>query len=710
VWNAKAERWEKIPVNPRTGANAASDDPRTWADFSTTIEAALRLTLGIGFMTAEDTGLTFGDLDHCINPDTGALTPEAADIVALVNTYTEISPGGGGLRFILEGKKPGDRCKSGWVELYSHTRFMTLTGTHLPGTPTTIETRQAELDRLYARVFGQKEQPRHTAAGAQSGNGRGGLSDHELLELAFRTPKGVKLRGLLDGHINGYPSASEADSAACFLLAYWTKNFDQILRIIRGSKLARDKWDRDDYAKRTIRAALDNVRESADDTADADSTTTDATSDVQSRTLAEVVATFQRWLLMPDPVVLYVVLGAVAANLMQGDPVWPLTVGPPGGGKTELINSLSRLPKVHHISTLTEAALLSGTRKGERASDAKGGLLRVIGDFGIIVAKDFTSVLSMHRDSRSALLAALREIYDGHWDRGVGVDGGKVLSWNGKVGLIAGCTPAIDSHHAVMATMGERFVFCRLPAIDPTKQAMCALKHVGREAQMRRELAEAVAGLFAAITIPDAPPPITESQQRRLAALASLAVRCRSAVDRDGYRREIELVPDPEAPARLACVLSQLHAGMFVVGVEPAATWDAIIKCAFDSMPQTRRKVFELLRTTDKQLDTTAVATTIGYPTPTAMRACEDLAAHGIITRQSNGKGKAHLWALSDWTREQYAAATSSEMSEEPQPETSSEMSGPGYGASLNTHQHVQDDFSEEPLDVGFFDDARDDL
>jgi hypothetical protein len=634
-WNAKAERWEKIPVNPLTGGNASSTDPSTWSDFPTVIDAALRLKLGIGFIVTLETGLVFGDLDHCIDPASGRLTPEAAEIVNLINSYAEISPGGEGLRFIVEAKKPGTLCKRGWIELYDRARLLTITGAHLPGTPTTIELRLAELDALYERVFADKEHARATKTTA--GNGRS-LADHELLERAFKARNGDKLRGLLDGDLNGYPSASEADSAAAFLLAFWTQDFEQILRIIRGSRLNREKWQRADYAERTIGAALANVREtySGAKTAAEDNTTATA----NGRTLVEVVEAFQRWLHMPDPVVLYVVLGAVAANRMHGDPVWPLTVGPPGSGKTELINALARLPHVHHISTLTEAALLSGTPKKDKASDTKGGLLRVIGDFGIIVAKDFTSVLSMHRDSRSALLAALREIYDGHWERGVGVDGGRVLSWDGKVGLIAGCTPAIDTHHGVMATMGERFVFCRLPAVDPTAQALRALAHVGREAQMRHELADAVAGLFGGLTIPEAPMPISEPQQRRLAALASLAVRCRSAVDRDGYRREIELVPDPEAPARLACVLSQLHAGMLVVGTDPAVAWNAIVKCAFDSMPQTRRKVFELLRTAAEPLDTTAVASTIGYPTATAQRACEDLTAHGIVIRQTNGKAR----------------------------------------------------------------------
>ena len=88
----------------------------------------------------------------------------------------------------------------------------------------------------------------------------------------------------------------------------------------------------------------------------------------------------------------------------------------------------------------------------------------------MILCKDFASVLAMHRDTRGTVLAALREIYDGAWVRHVGVDGGRTLAWSGKVALIAGCTPTIDSHHAVMAAMGERFMLYRLPPVAETNR------------------------------------------------------------------------------------------------------------------------------------------------------------------------------------------------------------------------------------------------
>jgi hypothetical protein len=192
------------------------------------------------------------------------------------------------------------------------------------------------------------------------------------------------------------------------------------------------------------------------------------------------------------------VLGTVAANLLPGDPVWLGLIGPPSSAKTEILNSTLMLPDVVQAATVTPASLLSGTPKKQFDKSAKGGLLRRIGDFGIIVLKDFGSILSMRPDAKAETLAALREVYDGSWTRHLGTDGGKMLSWQGKVGLLFGATGVIDAHYSVIGAMGDRFLFNRLAPLSEG-QFKRALKHQGAATKrMRTELAEAVASLFAA--------------------------------------------------------------------------------------------------------------------------------------------------------------------------------------------------------------------
>ena len=374
-----------------------------------------------------------------------------------------------------------------------------------------------------------------------------------------------------------------------------------------------------------------------------------ATNGTPETALADVLATFQRWLYLPDTDAVLAALAAVAANRLSGDPVWLLLIGPPGGGKTEILASLTGLPDVRPASVLTEAALLSGTPKRETADGAKGGLLREIGPFGILTLKDFGSVLSMRQEARAPLLAALREVFDGSWTRQIGTDGGRTLHWSGKVGLLAGCTPVIDQHHAVMAALGERFASYRLSVSDGERQAAASLAHHGREGEMRAELRAAVTDLVGSLGSAK-PPGLSDDDRDRLVALSTLVVRCRSAVIRDRQSREIELVPEAEAPGRLVGVLARLLDGGRSLGAADGDTWRVVEKVALDSMPAQRLAALRCLL--GGSATTSEIAAALDLPTTTTRRTLEDLTAHHLVKRFPAGSGTADTWELSEWTRD----------------------------------------------------------
>ena len=64
------------------------------------------------------------------------------------------------------------------------------------------------------------------------------------------------------------------------------------------------------------------------------------------------LAVFQRWLLLKDYTPVLAVLGAIAANYLEGDPVWLGLIGPPSSAKTEILNALSKLPHVVQAATV----------------------------------------------------------------------------------------------------------------------------------------------------------------------------------------------------------------------------------------------------------------------------------------------------------------------------------------------------------------------
>jgi hypothetical protein len=360
----------------------------------------------------------------------------------------------------------------------------------------------------------------------------------------------------------------------------------------------------------------------------------------RAQAIEEVIKIFRKWLLLSDWTPAYAMLGTIAACMLPGDPVWLGLVAPPSSAKTELLNSLSGVPYTKQASTLTPAALLSGTPRQQQAATAKGGLLRQIGKFGFLVLKDFGSIIDMRQDDRNTILAAFREIYDGHWTRHVGADGGKELHWEGKLGVLFGVTGVIDTHQNLLSRMGNRFLFTRLEPCD--EQFDRALDHVGTGTyQMRKEMIEAVAKLFS--TPLQQPSAITDDEKLELKPTVLLATRLRGGVDRDSHTREYLGKTGAEGPSRLVLTLERLLAGLDALGVARSIGLEVVKSVAMDSVPPNRRAVYEALDPVNDQ-DTTGIARAVDLPTTTTRRALEELVGYKLARRSSGGSGKADLW------------------------------------------------------------------
>lgn len=460
----------------------------------------------------------------------------------------------------------------------------------------------------------------------------------------FQTAKdkgAAKVIALLDADATGESGTAKAMEAARAVgLPETAKQFPE------GINDASDFWEQCHRQKREFTGALGELPDRLIAPTPTEHVQPPLPEDIRARfqsacaqiaspcSLADVKAAYRRFLQIEDDSSIEFILGAVAANVMDGDAVWPMLVGASSGGETELVSPLLGLPFVKEAAVLTESALLSGSSKRDRARNAKGGLLREIGPFGFLVLKDFTSILSMNKDAKTATLAALREVYDGSWTRHVGSDGGQELQWKGKLCAVACCTEAIDEHHAVIGAMGERFAFFRLPPLSRQAMARRAISQTGSEAQMRSELQRVVAGLFAGVEVPALPHEPSEEETERLVNLADFASRCRSAVMRDPHTRDISLVLESEYLARLAKILRRLFSGMLCVGVERERAWQNLTKIGFDSMHKTRRQILDLFLQNNAPMTTAKVAVTLDVPTTTARRALEELTAHKVLQRR----------------------------------------------------------------------------
>jgi hypothetical protein len=205
-----------------------------------------------------------------------------------------------------------------------------------------------------------------------------------------------------------------------------------------------------------------------------------------------------------------------------------------------------------------------------------------------------------------------------------------------------------------MSVLGERFVLIRTTMPDRERLAMAALENAQQEPQMRADLAAAMHGFLASRNIK--PPSVPMGIKKKLATAADFVTRARSGVVRDGYRRELEYAPEPEAPTRFAKVLLSLASGIAVARDSDVLGDDElrlVLRVALDCLPVIRRQVIAALvtgpvdiPTGDEPVSTSALAGVAKVSTVAIRRALEDLQALGVVACHKGGSGRADSWTL----------------------------------------------------------------
>ena len=250
----------KVPYSPNNpNKRASSTDSATWSNIDKALNCVNQYQFrGIGYMFTLESGIVGIDIDNCIN-EQGNINAVAADIIARVpQTYIEVSPSGRGLHIFLKGTLPpnGNRNSKTGVEMYSHSRYFTITGVQYHGSVQSIATDKGGiLEYIHSTYVANKNTKTATSKTTQTME----LPDSQILTIAHNS-KDKSFTGLFNGDISKHKSPSEADFSLCCKLAFWTnKNASQIDRLFRQSALMRDKWDapsgNSTYGATTIRNA-----------------------------------------------------------------------------------------------------------------------------------------------------------------------------------------------------------------------------------------------------------------------------------------------------------------------------------------------------------------------------------------------------------------------------------------------------------------------
>lgn len=240
----------KVPYCPHTGKLASVTNPETWSGFDDA-KAAYEIGgyNGIGFVLTDDDPFTFIDLDYTESADE---LSRQMNVFEKFDSYSERSPSGRGLHIIINGKIASGRRRSN-IEVYSSQRYMTLTGDIFLNKP--IVDRQSLLSLLWEEMGkGGKFVDVETNAEEK-------YTDQQIIEFASNASNGIKFVDLYKGNwLEYYPSQSEADFALVDIIAFYTQNRKQIIRIFHSSALGlRKKAKRQDYLNWMIGKSFDNL-------------------------------------------------------------------------------------------------------------------------------------------------------------------------------------------------------------------------------------------------------------------------------------------------------------------------------------------------------------------------------------------------------------------------------------------------------------------
>lgn len=354
----------------------------------------------------------------------------------------------------------------------------------------------------------------------------------------------------------------------------------------------------------------------------------------------------KEWLLVPDVGIIKLLPAIIIANRLPRKPIWLFLIGPSGGGKTEFLNGLCDLPDVYPISLLTPNTFLSGMPgKGDMS------LLPQV-DRKNLIFKDWTNMLSQNRDARAEIMGQLRDIYDGHVKKPFG--NGKVAEWGpgGKIGVIAGTTPAVDLQQQMHATLGERFIHYRLIMPNRREVARRVLLNDNKKEEMELALKNAFYAFLKGVDINFVPPEMPPEIKEELINLANFSTMARSGVIREfSYKKEVLFVPAAEMPTRISQQLHTLADAFSIInkGMFTKTDMDIIYKLALDSIPQTNKMVMmEMARGNERT--TADIATALGYPTAPIRIYLENLALLDVCKRikgkDSDEGGTADKWTL----------------------------------------------------------------
>lgn len=372
---------------------------------------------------------------------------------------------------------------------------------------------------------------------------------------------------------------------------------------------------------------------------------------------SQVQKLFDEYRLYADRGVVRMVAASVIANQLVGrnkKPVWIVFVAPPGGGKSDVTGTLVGVMKkredgaevrmCQEISDLTTTSLASGMR----SLDGETSLLHNMPkEGGILLFKDFTTLLSKRQDDLAAIMSYLREIYDGSFEKKFG--NGKKVHWEGKLGVVASCTTIIYHKLSELSVMGDRMMMYQIDQPDRQKVQDKIWENedagIDGSIEMGDAMKEYVEGIMAYIDghrDEIGALNIDRGLREEFGLVADFTTTARSGVVWNYKKDTISYVPDVEMPTRVLRQMISISVALMVMNMAESDTGEPslgeidlklIYKLAFDSIPNMRRKVIRTVATYALGATSDGIASAVGMQHEAVKVWIEELYAVGVFER-----------------------------------------------------------------------------
>ena len=394
--------------------------------------------------------------------------------------------------------------------------------------------------------------------------------------------------------------------------------------------------------------------------------------------LSQIKKKMGEFLVLKDDFIFEVIFGTIINNglLDNTNPIWLLVVGVSSGGKTSLVAPFSGINiqgkrGVRFCDDCNEKSFLSGfkirnpvTQKMEQVS-----MLHEMDRDGHknMIFSDFSSILSKNPLVKNEILTQFRLINDGDMSKYTGT--GAVKPWKGRQGFLGCGTASVYRELETAKAVGERFTYYWLdqPSHEEIIQKQFESVHSSKEitAIMQpfyNDYYNGVWDFLQSVGMPETP--LTSEQEKRVQDAVIFCVKGKVTVDQDfrtgriiGMPNEISVGRDNKSTHNILKAVHLMDA--YEKGDRNIPIDDSRIamieKISFSAITRERRKILEILASTQDKLSGTQVGNRngLGLDNQSIQRFLTPLHAVGLIQKdESSNPHKFFIHKDKEKTRE----------------------------------------------------------